>query len=278
MLKPDKKEVGKRIKFIKENYNPPISLSEFGKILKSTDGESISKGTVDSWMRGFGLPSQTVIEQIASLGNTTSDWIYWGGLRNYIKIYLKENQYEEFIEEYPETILQIEDYFKQAGFGDEKLPETKYINKCFINIFKNKLKKIIELIIEPYLSQIPNYLFEGFYSEGPEKLQLMKYKELVIFEVEDKLATNEIKWNDKDSILQIAKEKFNDWVAQYNRNKKYGDPYETRDYTYFIENTETEEGIRKIFSDLALDDEALNNKKLINAFIELGKKIKKIKW
>lgn len=145
-----------------------------------------------------------------------------------------------------------------------------------MSIFKSKFKQVIEIVIEPYTNQIPNYLFDGFYSEGPKELQMMKYKDLVFYEVEEKLAAKKIKWNDNDVIIQIAKEKFDEWVAQYNRNKKYGDPSEIRDYKYFIENTKDEEGIRKIFSDLALDNAELSNKKLIKAFIDLGKKLSKI--
>lgn len=275
-MKPDKKEVGKRIKFIKENHNPPISLSEFGQILKNTDGKSISKGTVDSWTRGFGIPAQSVIEQIALLGNTTIDWVYWGGLRSYINAYLKENQFEEFVEEYPDTLILIEKYCRDAGFDDEKLPDINSIHKCFMSVFKNKFKQIIETVIEPYTNQIPNYLFDGFYSEGPKELQMMKYKDLVYYEVEEKLAAKEIKWNDKDIVIQIAKEKLDEWVAQFNRIKKYGDPSEIRDYKYFIENTKDEEGIKKIFLDLALNDSELSNKKLIKAFLELGKKLSKL--
>lgn len=89
-VKPDKKDVGKRIKQIKENYNPPISLKDFGDLLIDEKGKSISKGTVDSWMRGLGIPSKSTIEQIARLGNTTVSWIYWGGLKNFILSYLKE--------------------------------------------------------------------------------------------------------------------------------------------------------------------------------------------
>lgn len=46
--------------------------------------------------------------------------------------------------------------------------------------------------------------------------------------------------------------------------------------TALLTNTKDEEGIRKIFSDLALDNTELSNKKLIKAFIDLGKKLSKI--
>ncbi|PGZ57902.1 transcriptional regulator [Bacillus cereus] len=74
----DKEAVGKRIKQIKNSHIPPLSLAEFGERLRNKDGNPISKGTVDSWMRGFGIPKKEVIEQIALIGGVTTEWIYTG--------------------------------------------------------------------------------------------------------------------------------------------------------------------------------------------------------
>lgn len=74
----DKKEIGQRIKQIKESHIPPLTLAEFGAKLRNNDGYPIPKGTVDSWGRGFGIPKPEIIEQIALLGNVTMEWIYTG--------------------------------------------------------------------------------------------------------------------------------------------------------------------------------------------------------
>lgn len=276
MLKPDKKEVGKRIKFIKEHHNPPISLAEFGQLLIDENGKSISKGTVDSWMRGLGLPSSSTIEKIATIGNTTVDWIYWGGLKKYIESYLISKQEQKFLERFPEALDSLEETFKGGGFNDEMLPPVKYIDEYFMKFYKYKFNKYVEEIIEPYTIQIPNYLFTGSYSEGSKELQMMKYKESVTLEVRLRKKNEKIDFEDIEVILQIAKEKFEAWVKQYNRTRAIGDPTEENGYNYFIKYTENEEGIRKIFSDLDLNTNELNNKKLIKAFVDLGKKLKKL--
>ncbi|KAA0768120.1 transcriptional regulator [Bacillus wiedmannii] len=74
----DKTAIGKRIEQIKNTHIPPLSYSEFGTRLKNKDGKVISKGTVNSWVRGFGIPVHEVIEQIARIGGVTTEWIYTG--------------------------------------------------------------------------------------------------------------------------------------------------------------------------------------------------------
>ncbi|WP_146550812.1 helix-turn-helix domain-containing protein [Rummeliibacillus suwonensis] len=275
-MKPDKKEVGKRIRFIKEHHNPPISLTEFGQLLKDENGNSISKGTVDSWIRGLGIPSNSTIEKIAAIGSTTADWIYWGGLKKYIESYLKSKQEDAFLERFPDALDSLEETFKDGGYDDERLPSVKYIDEYFMKLYKFKFKKHIEDTIDPYTIQIPKYLFTGMYSEGSKELQMMKFKESVTLEVKLRQKNEKIDFEDTDLILQIAKEKFEAWVIQYKHNHVVGNPTEENGYKYFIKYTENEEGIRKIFSDLGLNTNELSNKKLIKAFVDLGKKLKKL--
>ncbi|MGY1423285.1 XRE family transcriptional regulator [Bacillus cereus] len=72
----DKKAIGKRVEQIKNSHIPPLSLIELGAKLKNNKGLPIPKGTVNSWIRGLGIPSKEVIEQLALIGNVTSEWIY----------------------------------------------------------------------------------------------------------------------------------------------------------------------------------------------------------
>lgn len=74
----DKKAFGKRVEQIKNSHIPPLSLVELGAKLKNNKGLPIPKGTVDSWIRGLGIPSKEIIEQLALIGNVTSEWIYTG--------------------------------------------------------------------------------------------------------------------------------------------------------------------------------------------------------
>ncbi|HDR8475352.1 TPA: helix-turn-helix transcriptional regulator [Bacillus cereus] len=281
-MKPDKKDVGKRIKQIKENYNPPISLKDFGDLLIDEKGKSISKGTVDSWMRGLGIPSKSTIEQIARLGNTTVSWIYWGGLKNFILSYLKEKNYENFIETYPETIDLLVKLFQDAGFNDENLPQLNHVEKYFDNIHHKKFQQYIEFVVEPYTSQIPNYLFEGFAYEGPKEVQQQKFRDLVKLEVFRKSKDTPITWGDDEKIKSIAKEQFDRWVRQYDKNKKFEEKENNTIMNYLIEHTKDEEGVKQILSDISSNKKFSLNydtklaDEIVKAFLELGEKLQEL--
>ncbi|MFB8331803.1 hypothetical protein SAMN04487767_13724 [Bacillus wiedmannii] len=281
-MKPDKKDVGKRIKQIKENYNPPISLKDFGDLLIDEKGKTISKGTVDSWMRGLGIPSKSTIEQIARLGNTTVSWIYWGGLKNFILSYLKEKNYENFIETYPETIDLLVKLFQDAGFNDENLPQLNHVEKYFDNIHHKKFQQYIEFVVEPYTSQIPNYLFEGFAYEGPKEVQQQKFRDLVKLEVFRKSKDTPITWGDDEKIKSIAKEQFDRWVRQYDKNKKFEEKENNTIMNYLIEHTKDEEGVKQILSNISSNKKFSLNydtklaDEIVKAFLELGEKLQEL--
>lgn len=281
-VKPDKKDVGKRIKQIKENYNPPISLKDFGDLLIDEKGKTISKGTVDSWMRGLGIPSKSTIEQIAQLGNTTVSWIYWGSLKNFILSYLKEKNYENFIETYPETIDLLVKLFQDAGFNDENLPQLNHVEKYFDNIHHKKFQQYIEFVVEPYTSQIPNYLFEGFAYEGPKEVQQQKFRDLVKLEVFRKSKDTPITWGDDEKIKSIAKEQFDRWVRQYDKNKKFEEKENNTIMNYLIEHTKDEEGVKQILSNISSNKKFSLNydtklaDEIVKAFLELGEKLQEL--
>lgn len=281
-VKPDKKDVGKRIKQIKENYNPPISLKDFGDLLIDEKGKTISKGTVDSWMRGLGIPSKSTIEQIARLGNTTVSWIYWGSLKNFILSYLKEKNYENFIETYPETIDLLVKLFQDAGFNDENLPQLNHVEKYFDNIHHKKFQQYIEFVVEPYTSQIPNYLFEGFAYEGPKEVQQQKFRDLVKLEVFRKSKDTPITWGDDEKIKSIAKEQFDRWVRQYDKNKKFEEKENNTIMNYLIEHTKDEEGVKQILSNISSNKKFSLNydtklaDEIVKAFLELGEKLQEL--
>ncbi|MBE7129476.1 XRE family transcriptional regulator [Bacillus mycoides] len=68
----------KRVEQIKNSHIPPLSLIELGAKLKNKEGLPIPKGTVNSWIRGLGVPSREIVEQLAFIGDVTPEWIYTG--------------------------------------------------------------------------------------------------------------------------------------------------------------------------------------------------------
>ena len=69
-MKPNKKEVGKRIRAIRLRLN--ITFTEFGEKL------GVPKSTVNSWIRGLALPPKEKLTQLALMGGTSINWILWG--------------------------------------------------------------------------------------------------------------------------------------------------------------------------------------------------------
>ncbi|WP_242227310.1 helix-turn-helix domain-containing protein [Bacillus cereus group sp. BfR-BA-01315] len=280
-MKPDKKEVGSRIKYIKENYRPPVSLNDFGNLLVDQKGEHISRGTLNSWMRGLAYPPHYLVEQIAELGGTTPDWIYWGSLRNFISAYINENKYDEFIHSYPETISMLEQYFQDRGYDNEKIPELSDLNRIFERKYRPKFIEYIEGVSEPYTSQIPNYLFDGIAYEGPKGVQQNKFLELVKQDILNGKG-EKVVWGEKDKVEAIAKEKFEEWVQQYERNKKHEEEENSNILSYLIENTKDEKGVQQILSNIAYQkrfhfyyDTNLSDE-IVQAFINLGKELEEI--
>lgn len=86
-MKPDKQQVGKRLKEIRLILN--ISLSEFGNKIGH-----VPKGTVNSWERGLALPPRDKLLRIAFLANTSIKWLLWGEESDKNAIQLSERQEE----------------------------------------------------------------------------------------------------------------------------------------------------------------------------------------
>jgi transcriptional regulator with XRE-family HTH domain len=70
-MKPNKVEVGNRLKEIRSRLN--LTISEFG-----IEVGNIPKGTAYSWERGRALPPEEKLKRIAFLADTTINWILWG--------------------------------------------------------------------------------------------------------------------------------------------------------------------------------------------------------
>lgn len=75
-MKPNKTEVGLRIKGIRKNLG--YSMDEFGKIVSESP-----RSSVNSWEKGVSIPRKEKLEKIAFLGNTTPQQILYGDFENY---------------------------------------------------------------------------------------------------------------------------------------------------------------------------------------------------
>ncbi|HHA5501774.1 TPA: helix-turn-helix domain-containing protein, partial [Enterococcus faecium] len=117
-MKPNLIETGKRIKSIRSNLG--MTMEQFAIL---TDSSNTS--AVNNWERGYNLPNKTKLKKIAILGNTTTDWIKWGTLEEYITSYLIGIGYELYIKDFPEIPHKV---FKDI---QEKYSDTFSLDKDY---------------------------------------------------------------------------------------------------------------------------------------------------
>ena len=71
----DNIQIGKRINKIRmTHFGKKLSLEKFGSLLDPP----ADKGLVRKWEKGFNLPNQDRLEQIATLGGVTTDYLLFG--------------------------------------------------------------------------------------------------------------------------------------------------------------------------------------------------------
>ncbi|HAQ4033174.1 TPA: helix-turn-helix transcriptional regulator [Enterococcus faecium] len=134
-MKPNPVETGKRIKYIRTSL--AHTMEQFAIL---TDSSNTS--AVNNWERGYNLPNKTKLKKIAILGNTTTDWIKWGTLEEYITSYLIDSGYELYIKDFPEIPHKV---FKDI---QEKYSDTFSLDKDY-----ELLDSIIKNIFTKYYSK-----------------------------------------------------------------------------------------------------------------------------
>ncbi|HBD1327494.1 TPA: helix-turn-helix domain-containing protein, partial [Enterococcus faecium] len=132
---PNLKDVSKRIKYIRKKLG--MTMEQFGSHLSNSP-----KSTIATWESGRNIPSQKKLQLIAIVGETTTDWIKWGTLEEYITSYLIGIGYELYIKDFPEIPHKV---FKDI---QEKYSDTFSLDKDY-----ELLDSIIKNIFTKYYSK-----------------------------------------------------------------------------------------------------------------------------
>ncbi|MDN6958097.1 helix-turn-helix domain-containing protein, partial [Enterococcus faecium] len=132
---PNLKDVSKRIKYIRKKLG--MTMEQFGSHLSNSP-----KSTIATWESGRNIPSQKKLQLIAIVGETTTDWIKWGTLEEYIASYLIDSGYELYIKDFPEIPYKV---FKDI---QEKYSDTFSLDKDY-----ELLNPIIKNIFTKYYSK-----------------------------------------------------------------------------------------------------------------------------
>lgn len=152
ILQPNKKEVGNRLKYIKNELN--ISFTELGNRL------GLKKSTISSYFQGYNLAPIDIIEKISKISNKPIGWFYFGEIEDYILSYLKLKENSKLLEDYPNIPQEIKQIFfsnefKNIGWeNDFGYPCEDFIDDCFLEIKNTIIKKYVKQIVKAELSNL----------------------------------------------------------------------------------------------------------------------------
>lgn len=112
-MKPNKKEVGLRIKDIRKKLG--YSMEVFGAIISQSP-----RSSVNSWEKGVSIPRKDKLEKIALLGGTTPQQLLYGDFESYAhELISKETSYKVPRELESAMIQSIKEQLPDIDIGDD---------------------------------------------------------------------------------------------------------------------------------------------------------------
>ncbi|MCC4045643.1 helix-turn-helix domain-containing protein [Enterococcus gallinarum] len=195
VLKPDKEQVGNRLREIKDKLG--LSFSEYGNRL------GLIKPTINSYVRGYSLAPLEVVKKVSELSGKPVGWFYFGEIEDYIQAYLVKRGQGALLKEHPEVPNEIKQEFltgefKNLGWENEVgYPVEEFIDDCYAEIH-------IKLLREHIQQLALNYLEEQTHLEASERADasiLMSAETMNYYEV-----TRDFDYGDAEKIMTILKE------------------------------------------------------------------------
>lgn len=151
LLKPNKEQVGSRLREIKDAWD--LSFSEYGNRL------GLIKPTINSYVRGYSLAPLEVVEKVSELSGKPVGWFYFGEIEDYIQAYLLKRGQDALLKEHPEVPVEIKKEFLTGEFknpGWENTfgyPAEAFIDDCYAEIHANLLREHIQQLAFKYLEE-----------------------------------------------------------------------------------------------------------------------------
>lgn len=236
---PNLKDVSKRIKYIRKKLG--MTMEQFGSHLGNSP-----KSTIATWESGRNIPSQKKLQLIAIVGETTTDWIKWGTLEEYITSYLIDIGYALYIKDFPEIphkiFKDIQERYSDTFSLDKdyellnpiiKNIFTKYYSKDFEIYLNEILANNIDPLIEEYASQKHSISKELFFKRANSKLQ-------------DKIRNGDFKYGEKERLIDSLKQLLDEMDLAYKDFSEYSS---VEDFFYKITKNQFE--TEKFISDLS---------------------------
>lgn len=215
LLQPDKVKVGQRIKEIKESMN--LSFTELGNRL------GIKKPTISSYVQGYALAPESVINQLSSISGKPVGWFYFGSVEDYISDYLTLIGYERLVADHPEIVDRIKHKFYNRDFKNYDWEnEVGYPEEDFI---QNHFAEYSAEIMRDYVGEITRetLLNDNVLNELSEK-DKADVINIISSDINDYIhMSGEINYGEKEKVVYLVKEAIQSF--DLNHNLKFNDEY-----------------------------------------------------
>ncbi|MGV3084825.1 helix-turn-helix domain-containing protein [Enterococcus dispar] len=153
LLQPDKVKVGQRIKEIKESMN--LSFTELGNRL------GIKKPTISSYVQGYALAPESVINQLSSISGKPVGWFYFGDIEEYIADYLQLKGQNRIVQEHPEVVKEIKEEFYTGEFKNPSwenevgYPCEEFMDDYFYELQQEVIKEELQKMVRDQIKNLP---------------------------------------------------------------------------------------------------------------------------
>ena len=215
LLQPDKVKVGQRIKKIKESMN--LSFTELGNRL------GIKKPTISSYVQGYALAPESVINQLSSISGKPVGWFYFGDIEEYIADYLQLKGQNRIVKEHPNVVKAIKEEFYTGEFknpaweNEVGYPCEEFMDDYFYELQQEVIKEELQKMVRDQIKKI----------SIADELSKQKNDEAVtvitsgIIEYMD--VAGEFNYEDKDDMIKLVKQEVDnyDFFADSNFEDQY---------------------------------------------------------
>lgn len=215
LLQPDKVKVGQRIKEIKESMN--LSFTELGNRL------GVKKPTISSYVQGYALAPESVINQLSSISGKPVGWFYFGDIEEYIADYLQLKGQNRIVQEHPKVVKAIKEEFYTGEFknpaweNEVGYPCEEFMDDYFYELQQEVIKEELQKMVRDQIKKLPI----------ADELSKQKRDEAVtvitsgIIEYMD--VAGEFNYENKDDMIKLVKQKVDkyDFFADSNFEDRY---------------------------------------------------------
>ncbi|BCA85133.1 transcriptional regulator [Enterococcus saigonensis] len=215
LLQPDKVKVGQRIKEIKESMN--LSFTELGNRL------GVKKPTISSYVQGYALAPENVINQLSSISGKPVGWFYFGEIEEYIADYLRLKGQNRIVQEHPKVVKAIKEEFYTGEFknpaweNEVGYPCEEFMDDYFYELQQEVIKEEIKKMVRDHIKNLPI----------ADELSRQRKDEAVtvitngIIEYMD--VAGEFNYEKKDDMIKLVKQEVDkyDFFANSNFENKY---------------------------------------------------------